>query len=235
VENTEKGWFISWIDTSPEAMKRRDASMKRERLEKGEADREDRLIQEQVERARQEAIEKQLDEADAAMWPDTIKDEDLKEEEEEEEGEDEDEEPSASRSNQDQVDVKMEDVETTVPPDEKPAVIAPMTLQKPLRINNVNLSLKKPTNPLKASNPLASKKSDNPLKSAMKKEAKKLDPIVNDNGKRPLPKAVEIMNEELERKRAREERYNRDRDNRYSRDLSYRDHSHPRELVVDRR
>src|SRR5271170_5204080 len=60
VENTEKGWFISWIDTSPEAMKRRDASMKRERLEKGEADREDRLIQEQVERARQEAIEKQL-------------------------------------------------------------------------------------------------------------------------------------------------------------------------------
>ena len=78
MENTEKGWFISWIDTSPEAMKKRDASMKRERLEKGEADREDRLIQEQVERARQEAIEKQLDEADAAMWPDTVKDEDVK-------------------------------------------------------------------------------------------------------------------------------------------------------------
>ena len=131
--------------------------------------------------------------------------------------------------------MKMEDVETTVPLEEKPAVIAPMTLQKPLTINNVNLSLKKPTNPLKSSNPLASKKSDNPLKSAMKKEAKRLDSVVNDNGKRPLPKAVEIMNEELERKRAREERYNRDRDNRYSRDLSYRDHSHPRELVVDRR
>jgi hypothetical protein len=39
------------------------------------------LIQEQVERARQEAIEKQLDEADAAMSPDTIKDEEgIKEE-----------------------------------------------------------------------------------------------------------------------------------------------------------
>jgi len=208
VENTEKGWFISWIDTSPEAMKKRDATLKRERLEKGEADREDRLIQEQVERARQEAIEKQLDEADATMWPDTIKDEEgIKEEE--------DVEPSdITKSDPDQVDVTMENVETSVPPEEKTAVIAPITLQKPLTMNNVNLSLKKPTNPLKSSNPLAaSKKSDNPLKSALKKEAKKpAEPVFNDNGKRPLPKAVEIMNEELERKRFREERYNRDRD-----------------------
>ena len=38
VENTEKGWFISWIDISPEALKKRDENLKRERLEKGEAD-----------------------------------------------------------------------------------------------------------------------------------------------------------------------------------------------------
>ena len=212
VENTEKGWFISWIDTSPEAMKKRDATLKRERLEKGEADREDRLIQEQVERARQEAIEKQLDEADAAMSPDTIKDE---------EGIKEEDASGDTKSDPDQVDLKMEDVETSVPPEEKTAIIAPITLQKPLTMNNVNLSLKKPTNPLKSSNPLAaSKKSDNPLKSAMKKEAKKpAEPVFNDNGKRPLPKAVEIMNEEIERKKFREERYNRDRDSdRYHRD-----------------
>ena len=231
VENTEKGWFISWIDTSPEAMKKRDATLKRERLEKGEADREDRLIQEQVERARQEAIEKQLDEADEAMWPDSIKDEDINEEDDIEASDD-------TKSDPDQVDVKMEDVETSsVPPEEKPAVIAPITLQKPLTMSNVNLSLKKPTNPLKSSNPLASKKSDNPLKSAMKKEAKKpTEPVLNDNGKRPLPKAVEIMNEELERKKFREERYNRDRDSdRYRRDRTYRDYDHPREVMVDRR
>jgi DNA/RNA-binding protein KIN17 len=64
VENTEKGWFVAWIDNSPEALKKRDANLKRERLEKGEADREDRLVREQIERARQEALEKQLDDAE---------------------------------------------------------------------------------------------------------------------------------------------------------------------------
>src|SRR5277367_3912099 len=233
VENTEKGWFISWIDTSPEAMKKRDATLKRGRLEKGEADRELRLIEEQVERARQEAIEKQLDGADSAMWQDTIKgEEDIIEKA--------DIEPSDNtKSDLDQVDVKMEDIETSVArPEEKLAVIAPITLQKPLTMNNVNLSLKRPPNPLKSSsNPLASKKLDNPLKSAMKKEPQKLaEPILNDYGKRPLPKAVEIMNEELERKKFREERHNWDRDSdRSRRDRTYRDHDHPREVLVDKR
>ena len=48
VENTENGWFINWIDKSPKVTKKRDATMKRERLEKGEADLEDRLIEEQM-------------------------------------------------------------------------------------------------------------------------------------------------------------------------------------------
>jgi DNA/RNA-binding protein KIN17 len=71
VEDTEKGWFISWIDTSPEAMKKRDANVKRERMEKGE-DREDRLIKEQVERARLEAIEKALDDTEGSMNSESI-------------------------------------------------------------------------------------------------------------------------------------------------------------------
>ena len=65
VENTEKGKFINWIDISPETLRKRDANLKRERLEKGEADREHRLIQERIEKARQEALEKQLNEAEA--------------------------------------------------------------------------------------------------------------------------------------------------------------------------
>jgi len=101
----------------------------------------------------------------------------------------------------------MEDVEMAVPREEKPAVISPITLQKPLKMNNTtNLPLKKLTNPLKLSNPLASKKSDNPPKSGLKKEDMNTEDVFNDDGKRPLPKTVEIMDEELERsKKFREE------------------------------
>ena len=215
VENTDKGWFISWIDNSPEALKKRDANLKRERLEKGEADREDRLIQEQIERAKQEAIEKEMEESAMFVKEEmSIKDESI--------------EPEIKM--EDDVETKMEDIEST---EEKPAAPITITLQKPLIANS--LTLKKPNNPLKSSNPLASKKSDNPLKSAMKKEVKKTATSVNENGKRPLPKAVEIMNEELQRKKAREERLNRDRDDRYNRDRDYRNHDRPREVFVDKR
>jgi DNA/RNA-binding protein KIN17 len=205
VENTEKGWFISWIDNSPEALKKRDANLKRERLEKGEADREDRLIQEQIERAKQEAVEKEVETAGSTMSTESVK--------------------------QEEPETKMEEIE---PWEEKPTPSISITLQKPIITSNA-LSLKKPINPLKSSNPLASKKSDNPLKSAMKKEFKEksVTPSVNENGKRPLPKAVEIMNEELQRKKFREAQFNRNRDDgHFHRDRSYDSRS---EVFVGRR
>ncbi|KAL4919669.1 domain of Kin17 curved DNA-binding protein-domain-containing protein [Aspergillus aurantiobrunneus] len=52
VEETEKGLFVSYIDRSPDAMRRREAIMKKERQDRGDEEREQRLIQEQVERAR---------------------------------------------------------------------------------------------------------------------------------------------------------------------------------------
>jgi len=55
VEETDKGLQISWIDNSPEALRRQDAIRKRERMEKGDEEREHQLIQEQVERAREQA------------------------------------------------------------------------------------------------------------------------------------------------------------------------------------
>jgi DNA/RNA-binding protein KIN17 len=184
VENTEKGWYINWIDNSPETLKKRDANLKRERLEKGEAEREERLMQEQIERARQEALETQLDAVESAIFAESSSNDD----------------PSEP------LEMKMDAVET--PSEEKPAAPISITIQKPVNLVAF-ASLKNPSNPLKSSNPLASKRSDNPLKSAMKKQSKKEEPLVNENGKRPLPKAVEIMNEELERKRLRESRYNR--------------------------
>lgn len=63
VEETEKGLFISWIDNSPETMRRREAIMKKERQDKGDEEREQRLIQEQVERAQRNAREKEKEES----------------------------------------------------------------------------------------------------------------------------------------------------------------------------
>lgn len=59
VEETEKGLFVSWIDNSPETMRRREAIMKKERQDKGDEEREQQLIKEQVERARRDADHKE--------------------------------------------------------------------------------------------------------------------------------------------------------------------------------
>ena len=60
----EKGMEIAWIDNSPENLRRQDALRKKERMEKGDEERERRLIAEQVERARRDAEEKEGDEED---------------------------------------------------------------------------------------------------------------------------------------------------------------------------
>ena len=52
-EEEEDGLFISWIDNSPEALRRHDALKRKERQDKGDELLEQRLIQEQVERAKE--------------------------------------------------------------------------------------------------------------------------------------------------------------------------------------
>lgn len=52
VEDTEKGIHISWIDNSPEALRRREALRLRELQEQGDGELEQRLIREQIRRAR---------------------------------------------------------------------------------------------------------------------------------------------------------------------------------------
>lgn len=64
VEETEKGLFISWIDNRPETLKRREAVMKKERQDKGDEEREQKLIQEQVERARKAELAKLSDKSE---------------------------------------------------------------------------------------------------------------------------------------------------------------------------
>ena len=48
------GLTISWIDNSPEALRRQDALKKRERQDRGDEEREQRMIREQIRRARQD-------------------------------------------------------------------------------------------------------------------------------------------------------------------------------------
>jgi DNA/RNA-binding protein KIN17 len=56
VEETDKGIQIAWIDNSPEALRRQDAIRKKERQDKGDEEREQMLIREQVWKAKLDAV-----------------------------------------------------------------------------------------------------------------------------------------------------------------------------------
>jgi len=55
VEENDKGIHVAWIDNSPEALRRQDAIRKKERQDKGDEEREQMLIREQVRRAQMDA------------------------------------------------------------------------------------------------------------------------------------------------------------------------------------
>ena len=59
VEETEKGLMVSWIDNSPEALRRQDAIRKKERQDRGDEERERHLIEQQVKQAQLDAAERQ--------------------------------------------------------------------------------------------------------------------------------------------------------------------------------
>lgn len=54
VDETEKGWFIAWIDSSPKALAKQEAAMKKERSTTSDEQRERMLIAEQIDRAKAE-------------------------------------------------------------------------------------------------------------------------------------------------------------------------------------
>lgn len=58
VEETDKGLHVAWIDNSPEALKRAEAIRKKEMLDKGDEERELRMIWEQQKRAEAAAAER---------------------------------------------------------------------------------------------------------------------------------------------------------------------------------
>ena len=64
VEENDKGLHISWIDNSPEALRRAEAIRKKERQDKGDEEREQRLIRDQIEKARLDAEAKVREDKD---------------------------------------------------------------------------------------------------------------------------------------------------------------------------
>ena len=59
VEEGDKGLEVAWIDNSPEALRRQDAIRKKERQDKGDEEREQRLIAQQIAKARRDAEDKE--------------------------------------------------------------------------------------------------------------------------------------------------------------------------------
>ncbi|KAF8574334.1 zinc finger protein RTS2 [Ramaria rubella] len=51
VDETEKGWFLAWVDNSPKALAKQEAAQKKERLTTSDEQRERILIAEQIDRA----------------------------------------------------------------------------------------------------------------------------------------------------------------------------------------
>lgn len=55
VEENDKGIHVAWIDDSPDAMRRREAIKRKEMQDKGDEEREQRMIREQIKRAKKDA------------------------------------------------------------------------------------------------------------------------------------------------------------------------------------
>ena len=72
VEEGERGLEIAWVDDSPEALRRRDAVAKKERMEKGEEEREAKQLDQQIKRAKEQKAEKEVEQAGEDLNTNTV-------------------------------------------------------------------------------------------------------------------------------------------------------------------
>lgn len=173
VEDGEKGLFVSWIDNSPDALRRQEAIRKKERQDRGDEEREQRAIREQVERAKRDA------EAAGRL------------------GEEGEETKTLKREEGEKISLAFgaKKVSTSPPPvdgakKEEESESKEEEKKEPEKVS-MKIVSKKPKNVF-----AAGKKKDS------KKESKKdsAAPVVQ---KRPMSEAERIMKEEMERKRMR--------------------------------
>ncbi|CAE6429953.1 unnamed protein product [Rhizoctonia solani] len=194
VDETEKGWFIAWIDNSPKALAKADAARKKERATTSDEQRERNLIAEQIERAREAGVPDEDETAETSAQG-------LQRDEGEKLvlsfGAKKQSPPAEETKSEDEVKVKAESEESASTP--APAASSSVKVIKPINVFKPGNAFKAGANPLKAGNAL---KSGNALKAATKPTPGSTDA----SKKRPMSAAEALIFEEQERKRRRMEK-----------------------------
>ncbi|MCJ1256696.1 hypothetical protein MMC24_004520 [Lignoscripta atroalba] len=188
IEDGDKGLEVAWIDNSPEALRRQDAIRKKERQDKGDEEREQRLIAEQIERARRDAAEDESEDiVDKARTLQRDEGEKIKLNFGGKAGSVKQPSPTTAMN------VKDEDdkISTSVPEDTKPTS-PPLTGLTP-QPEKVTLKLGTSNKPKNVFSAASKKNALGGAKSASKETPRK-----------PMSEAERIMKEEIERKRLRE-------------------------------
>lgn len=211
VDETEKGWYIAWIDNSPKALAKQDAAMKKERQDIGDEERQRRFLNEQIERARALEADKQAEDAEAS----TSK---LPEEDEpidlsalqpikmsfsmSAKGKEKATDASALS---DAGDVAAAEPKAEPQPTES-ATGEPVPAQPAdSAVPAASLAIKPKGNPLKMMGSKPNPLKANPLKAKSSKPADTLASTTSGPSKRPLSAVEQIAQEEMERKRRREQ------------------------------
>jgi DNA/RNA-binding protein KIN17 len=199
------GLTIAWIDNSPEALRRQETLRKKERQDKGDEERELRMIEEQIRRAKRDGLEGEVDDDEVDQAGDEENAEGIKRVNGEKvvlnfgAKKTQTQQPEASQPPTPPLTDKGSDSEEHAPPKEDTSTSAapvpaeptpqPTTTSQPPKIS-ISLASSKPKNVFAA----ASKKSA--FSSAKKPSAPAQQ--------RPMSEAERIMKEEIERKRQRE-------------------------------
>ena len=188
VEDTEKGLYIAWIDNSPEALRRQDALRKKERQDKGDEEREQKLIREQIARAEKDALDKRQQEGA------------------------EDDSGELHREDGEKIKLSLgakpkEQANPPTPPEagEQQDLDDGMASQDQREARTVPVGVPTPP-PEKVTVKMNANKPKNVFASASKKNALSSGKAPSKEApQRPMSQAEKIMKEELERKRRREE------------------------------
>ncbi|KAL2374884.1 C2H2 finger domain-containing protein [Blastomyces gilchristii SLH14081] len=220
VEEGEKGIFISWIDNSPEALRRQDALRKREMQDRGDEERERKMIEEQVRRAQRDrelagrgSAEKDDAEAAAPKELQRTEGEKIKLNFAPSKGTATPISASASasaspappnttsqdRNSQQPTTKSLSPLDSTATTPAQPTLPATTATATTTQSDKPSTSLKLSAATSKPKNVFAAASKKNALTGAAKKKKVEAPP-------RPLTATERIMKEDMERKRAREER-----------------------------
>ncbi|KAI4864655.1 zinc finger protein RTS2 [Hypoxylon rubiginosum] len=197
VEETDKGVHIAWVDDSPEALRRKEAVRRKEMQDKGDEEREQMMIKEQIRRAKKEAgVQNDVD-ADA----DGVEDKGLKRQDGEKIKLSFGSKPTTQPTSSASPEKTTPEVSTSSPPKDgqqnEPDAAAPQAQAIPTNNKPATgpISLKMTPKPATKNVFAAAKK--NALGGAPKKASAFEQP-------KKMSEAERIMKQELERKRARE-------------------------------